>query len=262
MSSGRGTAGDTNSANGADDSGAEAADGLANGGDFILRAPGCAVPDWLFEPTRLRAAGRLLSDNALGRGTAWLFAHDAGDGNRGEYVLRHYRRGGLAAKLSTDRYLWLGLQRCRAMREFSLLLQLAELGLPVPRPLAARVQRRGCSYRNDLITARIADARTLAERLCQAALPAALWARIGATIRRFHDAGIHHADLNANNILIDADGGCWLIDFDRGDWRAGRRWKAANLARLRRSLDKLADQHRQLHFCEPGWAALLAGYRA
>ena len=241
MSSAGGSAGDTD---------------RGDGGQFILRAPGHASPDWLFEPAQLSAAGRLLSDNALGRGTAWLFMHEGG-----EYVLRHYRRGGLAAKLSADRYLWLGLQRCRAVREFGLLQQLAGLGLPVPRPLAARVQRSALGYRNDLITARIADAQTLAERLGESPLSAAAWARIGATIRRFHDAGVHHADLNANNILLDAAGRCWLIDFDRGDWRAGERWKAANLSRLRRSLDKLAAGRAGFCWREADWAALLAGYR-
>jgi 3-deoxy-D-manno-octulosonic acid kinase len=223
---------------------------VANGvTHFYLHAPDADIPPGLFESDWLRAEGRLVSDNALGRGTAWLFAHAGG-----EYVLRHYHRGGAMAKLSRDQYLWAGLQASRAAREYHLLLRLAEWGLPVPRPLAAHVARRGAFYRCDLITARIADARTLAERLAEAELPAGIWQRVGQTIRRFHDAGVYHADLNANNILLDAADKPWLIDFDKGAFKAGEKWKQANLDRLRRSLDKLiaADFER-------GWQALLAG---
>src|SRR5687767_1385229 len=37
------------------------------------------------------------------------------------WVLRHYRRGGLIAKLLSDSYLWLGMERTRAFREWRLL---------------------------------------------------------------------------------------------------------------------------------------------
>lgn len=49
-----------------------------------------------------------------------------------------------------------------------------------------------------------------------------------------------HADLNAWNILLDAHADVWLIDFDRGRLRPPAvSWQQANLARLRRSLEKL-----------------------
>ncbi|HVF34656.1 MAG TPA: lipopolysaccharide kinase InaA family protein, partial [Candidatus Saccharimonadia bacterium] len=62
----------------------------------------------------------------------------------------------------------------------------------------------------------------------------------GDTIRRFHDAGVWHADLNAHNVLRDEAGAFWLLDFDRG-WLAPprERWRRANLARLERSLRKV-----------------------
>ena len=75
----------------------------------------------------------------------------------------------------------------------------------------------------------------LAEPLAPAA-----WHAIGSCVRRFHDAGVCHADLNAHNVLLDADGGVHLVDFDRGSIRAPGAWRTANLARLERSLAKLA----------------------
>jgi 3-deoxy-D-manno-octulosonic acid kinase len=59
-------------------------------------------------------------------------------------------------------------------------------------------------------------------------------------VARFHRAGLDHADFNAHNILFDATGHGWLIDFDRGRIRIPEtRWRERNLARLQRSLLKL-----------------------
>ncbi len=173
-------------------------------------------------------------------------------------VLRHYRRGGMVERWLGDRYLWAGLERTRAFREWRLLAALFARGLPVPRPLAARVCRDGLFWRGDLITARIRDARSLAE--CLRADPAAVdWSAIGRCIRRFHQAGLWHADLNAHNILVDRDGKVWWVDLDRGRVRAPGRWREANLARLARSLRKLAAASGR-PFPASGWRALRRAY--
>lgn len=178
----------------------------------------------------------------------------------GPAVLRHYRRGGLVARFNRDRYWWQGESRTRPFREFELLAQMLAAGLPVPVPLAARYRRAGLWYRGDLLTLAIEDARTLAQ--CAASAPSAIdWARIGATIGRFHAAGFPHPDLNAHNILLGADA-CHLIDFDRGaaaDPAPG--WQQANLARLRRSLEKIGAPAR-VHDFEAGWSALRAAHAA
>jgi 3-deoxy-D-manno-octulosonic acid kinase len=109
-----------------------------------------------------------------------------------------------------------------------------------------------------LLTVAVPGARTLTERLADG-LPAAAWSAVGATIRRFHDAGFCHADLNAHNILLDDTFRVTLIDFDRGTRRAAGRWRAANLARLQRSLRKVSAAEPEA-FSADHWAALLAGY--
>lgn len=171
-----------------------------------------------------------------GRGAAWFLK-----GTHGHWVLRHYRRGGLPGKLLTDRYLYLGPSRVRSIGEFTLLQSLAHQGLPVPSPVAAGYRRQGFTYRAALIIERLENTRSLLS--LNRAEHAPLWEAAGRCIRRFHDAGVNHADLNATNILVrPASGDVFLIDFDRGvqhlEAPAGAPWKAANLARLERGIYK------------------------
>lgn len=210
-----------------------------------------------FDPEALAQRGAVLG-RAHGRGSALFLAWEGR-----EYLLRHYHRGGAVARLLGDRYLWSGLARTRAWREFAITARLHAQGLAVPRPALARVERVGCCfYRADLVTERIAGARTLAQVLKREALPVREWMAIGAMLRRFHRRGVFHADLNAHNILYDVRGRLYLIDFDRARLRrpAGR-WRLANLARLQRSLRKLTRLRPGFHYAEPAdWAALLRGY--
>ena len=179
----------------------------------------------------------------------------------GACVLRHYHRGGLAARLSQDRYLWTGRERTRAFREFRLLAELAEDGLPVPAPLMARYVRTRVRYQADLITRQIPAAQTLAERLVARALDAALATRVGRTLADFHAKGVWHADLNANNVMVDAGGKVWLIDFDRCARRKpAMTWQLANLQRLWRSFGKLQAHKLMSDFDAVFRHPLLAAY--
>jgi 3-deoxy-D-manno-octulosonic acid kinase len=206
-------------------------------------------PEW-FDPARWTSLGRVAS----GRGGV-VFV----DLPVGACALRHYHRGGLAARLSEDAYLWSGAARTRAFREFQLLASLADRGLPVSPPVAARYVRKGLAYRADLLTRRI-DADTLATRLAQGRLDAALAQRVGRTIADFHAFGVWHADPNAHNILADAQDHISLIDFDRGRLRKVQvTWQQANLARLHRSLVKLGASRLQ-GFEARFWHPLLAAY--
>ncbi len=192
---------------------------------------------------------------ATGRGEV-IFVRD----EHRYWVLRHYRRGGLIAKVLSDAYLWTGFERTRAFREWRLLQRLRDKGLPVPVPVATRVTRSGLVYRADLITEALPAVRTLADTITGVDLNETIWRRVGATIARFHGAGVHHADLNAHNILLGEAGAVHILDFDRGRIRSRGSWEAVVLARLQRSLFKIQRQRRNLHFDRRDWEALIGGY--
>ena len=214
--------------------------------------------DGLFDIAEWQRRNGLLG-HAQGRGQACFLRRDDGS----YWVLRHFRRGGFAARLSADRYLWTGARRTRAYREFQIMLDLARLGLGVPRPVAAQSIRHGLYYEADLITEGIQGACPLADRACLESVSIATWQAIGREIAGLHAHGVWHADLNARNILLDEADQPWLIDFDRARYRnPRRRWRENNLARLKRSLDKFAAREPVFHFRSADWAALRAGYEA
>jgi 3-deoxy-D-manno-octulosonic acid kinase len=169
-----------------------------------------------------------------GRQAAWFV-----DGSHGPAVLRHYRRGGLRARMGgRQSYLWLGESRVRAFAEVRVLDHLRRAGLRVPEPLGAAYWRPAASpfYRNAILIARVEGAQTLAGRLDRAD-PAA----VAQAIAAMHAAGVWHADLNAYNILFDVDDQVWLIDFDRARLGVVSPGQASkNRLRLRRSLVKVA----------------------
>lgn len=192
----------------------------------------------------------------LGRGGAWFIKS-----TQGEYVLRHYHRGGMAARILNDQYLWTGLQQTRAWREWQLLAHMRGLGLPVPDPVIAGVHRHGLFYRADILTERLPATAPLSHYLSRQVLELEQWQVIGQTIARFHQQQIYHADLNAHNILLNNKGEIYLIDFDKGRLRSGQDWKEKNLQRLNRSLVKIKTLDAGIQFTEQDWQALLRGYQ-
>ncbi len=219
----------------------------------------------LFDRDRLRQAEATLFSPAYwgerarpvgegGRGGAWFV-----DAPVGPCVLRHYLRGGVAAKLSRDSYVWQGANRVRSFAEFRLMRALLAQKLPVPRPLAAFYMREGFTYRAAILMERLEEVRSLADRALVAGRGAP-WEETGRLIARFHRAGLDHADLNAHNILFDAGGHGWLIDFDRGVIRIpATRWRERNLKRLLRSLLKLRGE-RSREEVEKDYARLRRAY--
>lgn len=175
----------------------------------------------------------------------------------GPAVLRHYFRGGWAARLSRDRYVYTGLERSRPIAEFHMLARLYKMGLPVPRPLAAQCLREGLFYSGDLMTRRLLDVIPLADLPDILQNEPAMWIATGACIRHFHDHGLVHADLNARNILVGSENTVYLIDFDRAQIRPGaRNLFEANLKRLQRSLRKILGPGQ----LEQDWKYLQRGY--
>lgn len=216
-----------------------------------------------FDPVLLARQGQIVGE-ARGRGTAWFLRVQ-----NQAWVLRHYRRGGLISGLSRDRYVWRGEEDTRSFAEWQLTYHLHRAGLPVPAPIAARYRKDGIGYRGDIITERLTDVWSLAQAMDAAPLSLLTWIAIGRCLRRFHDLGVCHADLNAHNILIgrsidsqsDPEVRVYLIDFDRGSLRKPGFWQDANLVRLRRSLEKICWGLPPERFTEDDWHGLLDGYQ-
>ena len=65
-------------------------------------------------------------------------------------------------------------------------------------------------------------------------------------VRAMHEHGVDHPDLTAHNILLDARGRLFLVDFDNAHLKPPGPWRRAGVERLKRSLRKVAarDRHR------------------
>ena len=196
---------------------------------------------------------------ATGRGSAWFI-----DAPVGPVVLRQYLRGGWVAKFNRQSYFFTSVLRSRPLREYRILSALYELGLSVPRPIAAICQHHGFISTGKIMTARILSAQTLADtlpgKIRNSDIVDDLWENVGKCIRSFHDAGVWHADLNARNILLDEESQVFLIDFDRARFRPGSAVNGGgNLSRLKRSLAKHWPK-KDLPAMGSAWMQLKTGY--
>ncbi|MCK0107572.1 3-deoxy-D-manno-octulosonic acid kinase [Marinobacter sp. S0848L] len=223
----------------------------------IISAPGYeSVDEHWFLPQAWGRQAHAVTEG--GRGSAWFIESECGS-----FVLRYYRRGGLAARLSDRRYLFTGFNNTRSFAEFRLTDELYQRGLPVPKPVSALACRFGSlTYEAAILVERIPGARSLPT--CSRVDDEVLWHHIGKRIGAFHQEGLDHVDLNCDNILI-TDDRIYLIDFDRCKLRVnsdvGAGWKHNNLKRLYRSICK-----RLPFFSEEKrtrvWNELIAGYHS
>jgi 3-deoxy-D-manno-octulosonic acid kinase len=180
----------------------------------------------------------------------------------GHVVVRHAWHGGVLRRLTRDLY----LPPTRAPRELRASERLRAAGVRTPQLVAyARYPAPLGLRRADVATRLVPGARDLAAVLladpadADAARLRAGWleataALLGALAR----AGARHPDLNLKNVLLAphdgaAGGGAaaWALDVDVVEVDAGapapgprvRRAHVANLARLRRSLEKWRALH-------------------
>jgi 3-deoxy-D-manno-octulosonic acid kinase len=205
-------------------------------------------------------AGRLgIRDLTGGRGGAKVV-----EGSADAVVVRPFRRGGLPAVLLFDLYFgWTP----RPFREVDATEALRRQGAPVIEVLGAAVHWivPGC-YRGWLATRYLPGACTLWEWLSDAHTPVArtdVLRRVGEAIRRLHECGGRHPDLNLTNVLVQSGPGAPVIvfiDFDRARRGAHRyRTADADLARLRRSVQKLDPRGERISAQD--FADLEAAYR-
>lgn len=198
-----------------------------------------------------------LKGRAEGRGETCFYRV-----NNITWALRHYLRGGLVAKLLKDQYLGIRLSKTRAWKEWLLLHEMSNKGLPVPQPVAASVIKAGIFYRADLVTEFLDGTTTLADLLETKQLSPEVWKAIGECVRKFHDRQVFHSDLNARNILLDKDNKIYLIDFDQCGFKKGKAWKLSNLGRLKRSLIKFLVRNNAFNFNDDDWDDFMRGYQS
>ncbi|MCL1147767.1 3-deoxy-D-manno-octulosonic acid kinase [Shewanella sp. 10N.261.52.F9] len=227
---------------------------------YCQHTPSDIEPSWFgAEFWREKSA---ITGSSKGRYTTWFVDASKIEAEQNQWVLRHYYRGGLIAKISRDQYFFTDLQKTRAIAELALLETLYKQGFAVPKPIAANVEHSGLLYRADLIIERVDGAEDLVARLSKTAMSESQWQSLGKAIAEFHNYGVYHADLNAKNILI-TDDKFYLIDFDRGELKKpNAQWQQANMSRLLRSFRKELGKLNTLAFSEDNWLQLHQAYQA
>jgi tRNA A-37 threonylcarbamoyl transferase component Bud32 len=169
------------------------------------------------------------------------------------HVVRRFTHGGLLRWLTGARF----REPERPFRELSLAEELARLGLPTPRLVAARALRSGAgTWKLDVVSEKVEGALDLAHALARGGLArgerARLVAACGALVARMHACGLLHADLTPRNLLVERSSlgqgagevRLWILDLDRSTVRAGLspEERTRNLRRLYRHVARLSAQ--------------------
>jgi 3-deoxy-D-manno-octulosonic acid kinase len=205
------------------------------------------------------AQQNLITRTAEGRGMVYFFTL----ADR-ELVLRHYKRGGLVAKVSTDAFIFKGIKTTRCYEELAILQHLQNEMVNVPTPIAGKITRSGVFYSADIITEVIPNTRELHDLLQNQAVSKETWQAIGFEIKKMHNAQVFHGDINVKNILIASERSTehiHLLDFDKCSIKPDDGWKMANLARFQRSLIKQSKKDANYHFHADDWSEILKGYQ-
>ena len=158
-------------------------------------------------------------------------------GAPGRVLVRELARGGLARFAGN---IHLGMKRI--LRELRAVLRARTAGLNVPEIVACRATHAfGPFHRFTLVVREIAGAHDLLalSRDTRPARHRQIIADVAGGVRRMHEAGLYHGDLNVKNILLQGTD-VYFIDLDRAVLRMARdpSLDAANLARLNRSVEK------------------------
>lgn len=204
-----------------------------------------------------RAARDLACRTLYGRGPVPVLKNPRGVGPA--WAVRRYYRGGLMRAFG-DRFLRAG--RPRSFLELENSARIEDLGFATPRVVAAAVYPKGFLYRADLVTEFVPHARTLADVLFGSHHPS--WgpsagdarreslALTADLITRLSKAGVHHRDLNAENVVIAREAQqvhAILIDLD--GCRVAGPSEPVDAGRLRRrlarSIRKLARARPRSH---------------
>jgi 3-deoxy-D-manno-octulosonic acid kinase len=160
-------------------------------------------------------------------------------------ILRRYQHGGLFGALTG----MLHLGPSRALDELHVTARAEASGAPVPHVVCLALWPAVGPFWSALIgTREERNARDLYEVLLASDDPRArhvLLREVGVAVRKLHDAGVDHRDLQLHNILVVEEDGVRrivVIDLDRAVYHSrgalASRLRARNLGRLTRSAVK------------------------
>ena len=144
----------------------------------------------------------------------------------------------------------IAIRRYRTVHEPQLLNEAKQAGVPTPTIFMVDVENATIvmEYIEGRQIKQLLDCMSETERntVCD---------RIGSLIAKLHVHGLVHGDLTTSNMLIDASGQIFLVDFGLGEKNDELEAQGVDLHLLRRAL-----QSTHFHFAESCFAAVLKGY--
>lgn len=155
-------------------------------------------------------------------------------------MVKRMRRGGLLARIWRDRF----PGTARLLGNLSVPMEAARRGVPTAAPAAMLIEIGPIGLdRAWMAVDEIPGAEDLLTRLSGPRPPAREEiAELLRAVRRMHDAGVEHRDLNLANLLLSSDAGAhpeaWIVDLDRArlfDAPLPVRKRRAALLRMERS---------------------------
>ncbi len=207
---------------------------------------GIAHPDRLFD------TAPLMGEDCRGRSAVKALTIPGHVDER--IVIRQYRRGGPIQKFVSDLY-W---GKSRPLHELWLTWQARKRGVSTVEIVAAcHTTVFWKLHRGHLVSKEIKNGKDFYSYLehkgqtlsrAQVQEKRKVITSIAVMVRKMHDAGIFHADLNLKNIIVQPEESgpqrIYLIDFDKSTIqnRLSERKRRQNLMRLNRSAEKFKAQ--------------------
>jgi len=193
--------------------------------------------------------GELSESEAVGRTTLGELRTESET-----YLVRRFSHGGLLRWLSGTRF----RDPRRPFEELCLSHGLDLAGVRTPRVVAARARRVGVCWELAVVTVRVDGATDIGRWIAEVRRGSRsreglsrLMAAFGRLVRRLHEVGFHHADLQPNNVLVEeplpADGELqlWVLDLDRSvqEETLDPKSRIQNLGRLARFVERREREH-------------------
>ncbi len=134
------------------------------------------------------------------------------DGSRG--VVKAYHRGGIPGRFIRSTHF--RIRSCsRGRDELIFLEQVRALGVRAPEPMVC-METGGFFYRTWIVTRELLHTRPLTGVILEnASAVQQVMDDLSRQLKVMINSGILHVDLHPGNVLVDDDGCCHVIDFDR-----------------------------------------------